>query len=64
METAEIIHSFYIKDVNLCHAECFYALHSSPIFILLTCSIPVVSIYFQLVENSVAPDQMASSDAS
>ena len=44
---------FYVKYgkkfgwlcINPCHAEHFYVLHS-PIFILLTCSIPVVSMYF------------------
>ena len=35
-------------------------LHSSQTFILLTCSIPLVS----RVENSVDPDQMALSEAS
>ena len=32
---------------NPYHTEYFYVLHSSPIHILLTCSIPVVSMYFQ-----------------
>ena len=33
--------------INHCHAEYFYVLHSFPISILLTCSILVVSMYFQ-----------------
>ena len=33
--------------VNPCHAEFLYVLHSFPILILLTYSIPVVSMYFQ-----------------
>ena len=40
-------------------------LHSSPIFILFTYSIPVVSMFFSIiVENSMDPDQMSSSEAS
>ena len=31
--------------LSVCHAEYFYVLHSFPIFILLTCSIPVISMY-------------------
>ena len=38
----------------------FYALHSFPIFILLTCSIPVVSMNFQSEWNIVDHDQLAS----
>ena len=43
-----------------------YVLHFSPIFILLTCSIPVVSIIIFSIslDNAVDPDQMASSEAS
>ena len=42
-----------------------YDLHSSPIFILLTCSIPVVSMHLINREgNIVDPDQMALSDIS
>ena len=33
--------------INPCHAEYFYVLHSYPIFIMLNCSIQVVSMYFQ-----------------
>ena len=51
------------KDFNPCQAEYFYVLHSSPIFILLICSIPVVCIKDQM-GNSVDPDQLASSEAS
>ena len=49
-----------------CHVEYFYVLHSSSIFILVICSIPVKSMYIvftRRVENSVDPDQMASSEA-
>ena len=52
--------------LNFCHDEYLYVLHSSPFFfILLTCSIPVVSIIiFSIrVENAVDPDQMASDEA-
>ena len=31
-----------VHDLNPCYAEYFFALHSSPLFILLTCSISVV----------------------
>ena len=50
--------------VNHYHAEYCYVLHSSPIVIPLTNIIPIKSVYFQLEgENSVDPDQMASSEA-
>ena len=32
---------------NPCHTEYFYVLHSSPIFTLLTCTIPIASMFFQ-----------------
>ena len=32
-------------SINPCHAEYFYVLHSSPIFILLTCSIPILVVH-------------------
>ena len=35
-----------IDVLNSCHADYFYVCHSSLIFILFTCSIPVVSIFF------------------
>ena len=54
----------YPFKTNPCYAEYFYVLHSSPIFILLTCSIPRISIYFQSQWKTVDPDQMASSEAS
>ena len=58
-----ICHSEYNK-INPCHAEYFFVIHTSPIFISLTCSIPVVSMYYQSrVENSVDPYQMASLEA-
>ena len=42
----------------------FYVRHSSPICILLSCSIPVVGWYFFIrVEHSVDLDQLASSEA-
>ena len=48
------------KCLNPCHAKYFCVLHSSQIFILLTYSIEVVSMYFPIrVENSVGPDQMS-----
>ena len=51
----------FCKTFNPCHAELFDTLHSSPILILFTGSIPVVSHFFPIrVENSVDPDQMAS----
>ena len=34
----------YRSSINPCHAEYFYVLHSSPIFILLTSNIPVLSM--------------------
>ena len=37
-----------MKFVNACHAEYFYVLHYSPIFILLTCSIPVVNTWVKV----------------
>ena len=47
------------ERVKLCRAEYFCVLHSSPIFILLTCSIPVVSIFFSIrVKYNGDPDQM------
>ena len=51
---------------NPCHAEYFYVLHSSNIFILLICSIPIVSMYINFYTecDTVDPDQMASSEAS
>ena len=33
---------------NPCHAESFYVLHSSPIFILITCSVPVIISMYTL----------------
>ena len=36
-----------ISEINPCHAEYFHVLHSSSILILLTYSIPIVSLYFQ-----------------
>ena len=36
-------------------------IHSSPTFILLTCSIPVINKHFQSVENNVDPDQNGGS---
>ena len=35
-----------------------------PIFSLLTCSIPVVRMFFKQSGKSVDPDQLASSEAS
>ena len=50
---------------NPCHAKYLYVQHSSPIFILLNCSFPVVSMYFSLrVEHIVDADQIASLEAS
>ena len=55
----------YLDVLVPCHAEKFYALHSSPIFFLLNISIPVASMLFSIrVENSVDPDQTASSAGS
>ena len=48
----------HMKKFKPCYAESFYVLHSS-IFILLTCSIPVVRIYLNQSGNIVDPDQMA-----
>ena len=68
--TIQLTHSFisqYVcKFFNPCNAKYVYVLLFSPTFILLTCSIPVVSIdIFSIrVENRVDPDQMASSEAS
>ena len=39
---------FTMMQINPRHAEYSYVLHFFPIFILFTCSIPVVSIYFHL----------------
>ena len=39
--------SIRFNNVNPCHAEYLYVLHSSLIIILLTCRIPVVNLYFQ-----------------
>ena len=50
------------KDINYkeraspCHADYFYRLHSSPFFILLTCSTPVMHAFASIVET-VDPDQ-------
>ena len=52
------------RHINPCHAEYFYILPSSPVFILLTGIIPVVSIYFRSAENSEDTDQMASLESS
>ena len=44
---ASVMHASGLSQVdsfNPCHAEHIYVLHSSPIFILLTYSIPVVNI--------------------
>ena len=60
----EINMVFLAKLINLCHAEDFYVLHSSPVSILLTSSITEVSMYFQSERKSVDPDQMASPEAS
>ena len=35
------------ESFSPCHAEYFYVLQCSPILMLLTCSIPVISMYFQ-----------------
>ena len=56
------------SDINLCNADYLRALiyYTPPqfiIYILLTCSIPVVSVFNQ-GGNNVDPDQMASSEAS
>ena len=37
---------------------------ASPIIMLLTCSIPVISMYFLWEWKTVDPEQMASSEAS
>ena len=55
--------SSIIEFINPCHFEYFYVLHSS-IVILLTYSIPVVTVFAIRGENCVDPDQMASSKAS
>ena len=36
-----------VKDINAWHIENLYVLDSSAIFILFTCKIPVVTMYFQ-----------------
>ena len=36
-----------VSILNPCHAEYVYVLHSSPIYILLDCCIPIVSMLFQ-----------------
>ena len=42
--------------INSCHADYFYVLHSSPIFIVFIGSIPVVSMNFKSVENRFCSD--------
>ena len=57
---------YVITTVNLSHAEYLYmyVVHSSPIFILFTSSIPDVSMHFLIrVTNSFDPDQVVSSEA-
>ena len=44
------------------HAEYFYAMNSSPLCILLICSIPALMIIS--MGNNVDPDKLASSEAS
>ena len=57
--TAQLYNGSY--NINPCHAEYYYVLHSSPIFILLTNRIPVLSMFpITRVENSVDPVQMAA----
>ena len=52
-----------VITLNPCHDVYFYIPHSSTIFILLTCYIPVVSIYFQSERIIyVDHDQMALLD--
>ena len=61
------IHEGEGYKLNTYHPEYFYVLHSSPIFILITCSILVVKIYCQIewkTQDSVDSDQMALSEAS
>ena len=51
--------------LNPCHVEDSNEQRFFLIFILLTCSIPVVKHAFSIrMENSVDPDQMASLEAS
>ena len=45
----------HLKPFKPCHAEYFYLLHSSPIFMLLTCK----HVFSIRVEKSVDADQMA-----
>ena len=51
--------------INPCHAEYVYVLHFSPIFYLVNLQHSSYKHAFtSRVENSVDPDQMASSEAS
>ena len=51
--------------VNPCHAEYVNVLQPTPMFILLTFSIPVVNHLSSIrLENSVYTDQLALSEAS
>ena len=61
-----LLPNMYVNLLTLEMLNIFHVLHFYPFFILLTCSIPVVSkdIFSIRVENRVDPDQMASSEAS
>ena len=54
---------YWLRNINLYHAEYIYILHSSPIFIQSTLqefNLEHVNVFTSRMENSVDPNQLAS----